>query len=166
MGLYQHIREWESEVKEMNELNRMRGMWVILISLAFAASACAIWPRAIKPMTAEDFVGNAREKILEITVEDAKYKIDSGVSLVILDVREPDEFKNGHIPNAKNIPRGLLEFQVSSRIPDKATLIITYCKSGARSALAAYTLKQMGYNNVMNMAGGWLGWLKAGYPVE
>ena len=150
----------------MKEFYRIKGIWVILVSLVFAISACAIWPRASKPMTAEDFVSDAKERIFEITVEHAKDEIDSGAPLVILDVRTPDEFKNGHIPNAINIPRGFLELKVAGRIPDKDTLIIAYCKGGSRSALAAYTLKQMGYTNVMNIDGGWVGWMAIGYPVE
>jgi rhodanese-related sulfurtransferase len=152
------------EVKEMKEFTRIKGIWVILVSLVFAISACAISSRTIKPMTAEDFVSTAKENIFEITVEDAKDEIDSGAPLVILDVRTPDEFENGHIPNAINIPRGFLEFKVAGMIPDKETLILIYCKGGSRSALAAYTLKQMGYTNVMNIDGGWTAWMAAGYP--
>ncbi|HUU41750.1 MAG TPA: rhodanese-like domain-containing protein, partial [Desulfatiglandales bacterium] len=67
---------------------------------------------------------------------------------------------------AMNIARGLLEFQIDKKVPDKDAKIIVYCKSGGRGGLAAYTLCRMGYRNVSNMAGGWMAWKKARYPAE
>ena len=145
----------------MNGVCRMKGVWVILVVLVFALLACAI-----KPKAAADFVKEARAKIKEITVAEAKAKIESGVPLVVLDVREPDEFEQGHLPKAVNIPRGVLEFMVSTQIPSKDAYIIVYCRSGSRSALATNTLRQMGYKNIVNMEGGWKAWVEAGYPVE
>jgi rhodanese-related sulfurtransferase len=139
----------------------MKGVWVILVVLVFALSACAI-----KPKAPADLVKEARAKIKEITVAEAKAKIESGVPLVVLDVREPDEFEQGHLPKAVNIPRGVLEFMVSTQIPTKDAYVIVYCRSGSRSALATNTLRQMGYKNIVNMGGGWKAWVEAGYPVE
>ncbi|RLA96350.1 MAG: rhodanese-like domain-containing protein [Deltaproteobacteria bacterium] len=117
-------------------------------------------------MTATDFVNQAKKHITEITVAEAKAKIESGQPVVVLDVREPKEYKRGHLPKAVNLPRGLLEFKVTKVIPDKNAYVIVYCKSGGRSALATLTLKRMGYKNAVSMAGGWKAWVKAGYPVE
>ena len=133
--------------------------------LAFGLVACASIQPA-KPMTAADFVKQAKKHITEITVAEAKAKIESGQPVVVLDVREPKEYKRGHLPKAVNLPRGLLEFKVAKVIPDKDAYVIVYCKTGGRSALATWTLKRMGYKNVVNMAGGWKAWVKAGYPVE
>jgi len=81
-------------------------------------------------------------------------------------VRTAKEFKKGHLPKAVNIPRGLLEFKVTKKIPNKNTAIICYCISGDRSCLSTCTLVKMGYTNVESMAGGWKAWLKADYPIE
>jgi rhodanese-related sulfurtransferase len=114
-------------------------------------------------MTARDFYTEIHKDIKVISIEEAKALMGEAV---FLDVRTKDEFKKGHIPGTKFLQRGLLELAVSRVIPDKKTHIVVYCASGFRSGLATYTLKQMGYENVDNMLGGWKDWLKAGYPVE
>ncbi|MEO1886595.1 MAG: rhodanese-like domain-containing protein, partial [Methyloprofundus sp.] len=88
------------------------------------------------PITAMDLVANAKQNITEISVTEAKQALSEHL---IIDVREPAEFANGQIPNAINIPRGVLEFQVNNH-PDftgqHAAKIIVCCQSGGRSALA------------------------------
>jgi len=116
--------------------------------------------------TAKDFVKEAQKTVTEISVADAKADIDAGKVAVILDCRTAKEFKKGHLPKAIHIERGLLEFKVAKKIPDKASYVICYCKSGGRSCLSTCTLGEMGYTNVKSMAGGWKAWVKAGYPVE
>jgi rhodanese-related sulfurtransferase len=118
-----------------------------------------------KDMTARDLVEEAREQIVTISIADAKAMFDKG-GVIFLDVREPKEYKRGHIPGAISIPRGLLEFKISKEFPDKNASIVVYCRSGARSSLATYALVRMGYKNVKNMDGGWMAWAKAGYPAE
>lgn len=149
----------------MKEFRRMKGLWVIAIVAALAFSV-SLTTAVAGDKTAADLVNEAKEKVCEISVAEAKEKIDSGAPLFILDVREPDEFGKGHIPKAMNIPRGLLEFKVASKIPNKDAHILAYCKSGGRSCLACSTLQELGYTNVESVAGGWQAWLKAGYPVE
>jgi len=114
-------------------------------------------------MTARDFYVEAQKNIKEISIEEAKALMGK---VVFLDVRTKDEFRRGHIPGTEFLQRGLLEFSVSRKIPDKETHIVVYCGSGVRSGLATYTLKQMGYKNAESMLGGWNAWLKAEYPVE
>jgi rhodanese-related sulfurtransferase len=114
-------------------------------------------------MTARDFYTEIHKDIKVISIEEAKALMGEAV---FLDVRTKEEFKKGHIPGTKFLQRGLLELAVSRVIPDKKTHIVVYCASGFRSGLATYTLKQMGYENVDNMLGGWKDWLEAGYPVE
>ena len=153
----------------MKDFLRTKGVWVVVIALALGLSACATTQQAqpTGPMSAKDLVEAAKKAgVKEITVEAAKAQIDSGNPLVILDVREPSEFKKGHLPKAINIPRGLLEFQVNKKIPDLGANIIVYCKTGGRSCLATETLNKMGYKKAVSMIGGWKAWLKAGYPVE
>lgn len=149
----------------MKEFRLMKGLWVIAMVAALALSV-SLTTAVAGDKTTADLVNEAKEKVCEISPAEAKEKIDSGAPLFILDVREPDEFKKGHIPKAVNIPRGLLEFKVSSTIPNKDAQIIAYCKSGGRSCLACDTLQELGYKNVESVAGGWDAWLKAGYPVE
>ena len=149
----------------MKGFRRMKGVWVIVMVAALALSA-AVTIAVAADKTATDLVNEAKEKVCEISVADAKAKIDSGASIIVLDVREPDEFKKGHVPKAVNIPRGLLEFKVAKEIPNKDAQILAYCKSGGRSCLSCSTLLAMGYKNAVSIAGGWQAWLKAGYPVE
>ncbi len=118
-----------------------------------------------KDMTAKEMVTDAKKIICEVSVSEAKDLLDGGGEL-FLDCRTKKEFKMGHIPGAINIPRGLLEFKVSEKIPDKNAQITMYCKTGGRGCLATCTLCRMGYKNTKNLDGGWKAWEKAGYPVE
>ena len=135
---------------------------VLTFGLGLFAGGCAT-PE--KDMTAADMVKEAKANICEITVSEAKSLLDKG-GYLFLDCREPKEFKMGHIPGAMNIPRGLMEFKIAKKIPNKNEPIVLYCKSGGRGCLATCTLCQMGYRNVKNMGGGWLAWEKSGYPIE
>src|SRR5829696_3774218 len=83
---------------------------------------------------------------------------------VVLDVREPDEHSQGAIAGAVHIPRGQLESNIESRVPDHATPIVVHCASGARSAFAAKTLTELGYTDVVSMAGGFNRWKDQGRP--
>jgi phage shock protein E len=85
---------------------------------------------------------------------------------LILDVREQDEFFSGHIKGAKNISRSSLEQAVSEIAPDQSSLILVYCAAGNRAALAADSLRKMGYRNVFSLKGGLSAWLEAGGLVE
>jgi len=136
-------------------------IFIFAVVLFFSLSALSF-----ADMTAKDFVKEAKKTVKEISVADVKAAIDSGKAVVILDVRTAKEFKSGHLPKAINIPRGLLEFKVAKKIPNKAANIICYCKSGGRSCLSTCSLGKMGYKNAVSIAGGWKAWLKAGYPVE
>ena len=149
----------------MKGFRRMKGLWVMAMVAALVFSV-SLTVALAADKTPTDLVNEAKEKVCEISVADAKAKIDSGAPLFILDVREPDEFDKGHIPKAINIPRGLLEFKIASAIPDKEAHIIAYCKTGGRSCLACSTLQELGYKHVESVEGGWQAWLKAGYPVE
>jgi rhodanese-related sulfurtransferase len=131
--------------------------------LALIIGGCASTTQ--KTMTTEEMLSEAKESICEITVSEAKGLLDEG-GYLFLDCREPKEYKMGHIPGALNIPRGLLEFKIANKVPDKSTPIVMYCKSGGRGCLASCTLCRMGYESVVNIDGGWLAWEKAGYPVE
>lgn len=141
----------------------MRGILALSLLLALVLSFGCTTTQ--KPMTTQEMVAEAKEQVEEISVAEAKVEFDSGKAL-FLDVREPEEFEKGHIPGAKNLPRGLLEFKIETVVPDKSARVIGYCKVGGRGCLAVQTLARLGYTDVANMDGGWTAWVKAGYPVE
>ena len=117
-------------------------------------------------MTAMDLVAEAQEKVAAIQTAEAGSRLaDFGT---VLDVREPAEHAEGHLPGAVNIPRGVLEFKAGSHpaLADKAAPVLVYCKTGGRGALAARALQRMGYSGVVNLEGGYDGWCEAGLPTE
>ncbi len=111
-------------------------------------------------------VDDARSRIKECTVADVKAKLDRGESFHFLDVREESEFAKDRAKGARHLGRGILERDIESLISDKAAAIVLYCGGGFRSALAADSLRQMGYTNVISMDGGIRAWRDAGYPLE
>jgi molybdopterin/thiamine biosynthesis adenylyltransferase/rhodanese-related sulfurtransferase len=84
---------------------------------------------------------------------------------VWIDVREPDEWQEGHLPGAVHIPRGYLESRVEGAAPDKSTEVVVYCASAARSAFAAKTLQELGYEHVHSLAGGFTDWKRNGLDI-
>lgn len=84
--------------------------------------------------------------------------------IVLVDVREKHEWSEGHIPGAVHVPRGYLELQVEEAVPEKDKTVVLYCAGGVRSLMAGATLQQMGYKNVISMAGGFGAWKGNGYP--
>ncbi len=114
----------------------------------------------------KDWVAKAKAEIKKVSAAEVKAAIDKQEKAVILDVRDPEEYKAGHLPGAINISRGKLEFTVWDRIPDKDAKIYVYCLTAARSALATKTLNDMGYKNAVLMDAHFEDWVKAGYPVS
>ena len=111
--------------------------------------------------TFRDLLSAAKAQITEVDTAAAADKIAAG-NVVVLDVREPDEFEQGALPEVIHIPRGHLEAQVETRIIDKSTPVVVYCAGGVRSAFAAKTLQELGYSNVVSMAGGFGKWKDEG----
>ena len=141
----------------------LKSVLLVWLAVAFVASLSYAWP------TKGDLVKIAQEYIAQITPKELNAELSEAKAgkLVILDVREPSEYKAGHIPYAKNLPRGLLEFKIAKLVPDKSTPIVVYCRSGGRASLATLRLMTMGYGNVKNLEKGFIfGWKKAGYKVE
>jgi rhodanese-related sulfurtransferase len=109
----------------------------------------------------EKLVADAKKNITEISPQDAAEKLKSGEAVVV-DVRDKDEWDEGHIPGAIHMSRGTIELDVEENIPDLNQTIVTHCGGGGRSALAAESLQKMGYKNVRSMAGGFKAWKAAG----
>jgi rhodanese-related sulfurtransferase len=127
------------------------------------------------PKTLDDFLREARTQIREIGPEEARRLLDAPEreGWHFLDVRDPDEFAAGHIPGAHHASRGFLEVKADAQHPkrdpwlaDRTRPIVLYCGGGNRSALAAQTLQEMGFEKVVSMAEGWRGWVARGYPEE
>src|SRR3712207_6097400 len=112
-----------------------------------------------------DLINEAKRRITEVTPQQVRERKASGEPMVLLDVREPNEWNLGRVPGAVHIPRGTMETAIEARVPRDATVVI-YCASGNRSALAADTLAQMGYGKVASLAGGFRAWAESGAPVE
>jgi rhodanese-related sulfurtransferase len=125
---------------------------------------------AIATKTAAELVQEAHAQVENITPRQAYDEISTGQA-VALDVREPVEWET-HIEGAVQVPRGVLEFAADPTSPrhkaelDPARRMIVYCRSGARAALAAVTLKTLGFEDVANIDGGLSAWTKAGLPTD
>ena len=117
------------------------------------------------PKSFPQMVAEALQHIPEVVPAALQTRLQGGEQIVVIDVREPDEFAKGKIPGAYTIPRGVLEMQLDGRLPRESTVVL-YCGAGARSALACKSLTEMGYDKVENLSGGWHGWVSAGLPVE
>ena len=114
--------------------------------------------------TFKELLAETKGSVPEVTAEDVKKRLDAKESLVVLDIRESDEFAQGHLPETQFIPRGFLELRVESKVPDKSRPVVVYCAGGTRSLLAARALKELGYQSVASMAGGFNKWKELGYP--
>jgi rhodanese-related sulfurtransferase len=110
-------------------------------------------------------VDEVRPQIRECTVDEVKNRIARGEELNLVDVREESEWAKGHLPTAVHLGKGIIERDVEQQFPDTQTELVLYCGGGFRSALAAYNLQKMGYQNVVSMDGGFRGWNDAGLPV-
>jgi molybdopterin/thiamine biosynthesis adenylyltransferase/rhodanese-related sulfurtransferase len=113
-----------------------------------------------------DLFTEVREKVRTISLEDLKARLDAGEKATLVDVREQHEFNAGFIPGAVHIPRGFLELQAESKLPDRKAPVVVYCAGGTRSAFAAKTLAEMGYENVLSANPGFVRWKDLKYPVE
>ena len=112
-------------------------------------------------VTPRDLLNAAKAEIREVEAADVASNLDR---YTMLDVREPDEYDQGAVPNAVHVPRGQLEFSIEGRIPDKTKPVAIYCAGGTRSAFAAKTLQDLGYADVVSVIGGFNKWKDDGLP--
>src|ERR671936_2368271 len=112
-----------------------------------------------------ELLQQVRSEISEVDATQARELIESGEPLVV-DVREQDEWDEGHIPGAVHIPRGFLESRIERAAPDQERQIVLYCAAGNRSAFAAKTLEELGYDDVVSLAGGFTDWKRNGFPIQ
>jgi len=110
-------------------------------------------------------VNESKARVKETNVADVRRRMDAGEKFLLVDVREDNEWANGHLPSAVHMGRGIIERDIETAVPDTGTKMILYCGGGFRSALVADNLQKMGYSNVESMDGGWKGWVAAGLPT-
>ncbi len=113
-----------------------------------------------------ELLQQVKSEIDEIDVSEARGVLDDPDRPLIVDVREVDEWTEGRIPGAIHIPRGNLESRIEQAAPDRAQPILLYCAAGNRSAFAAKSLDELGYENVVSLAGGYTDWKRSGLPTE
>ena len=111
-------------------------------------------------------VSEAKSRVRETNVADVKQRMESGEKFLLVDVREDNEWANGHLPGAVHMGRGIIERDIETQVPETARKIILYCGGGFRSALVADALRKMGYENPISLDGGWRAWNEAGLAVE
>jgi len=118
--------------------------------------------------TYSDLFSEIRSNVKLISLEALKERIENRAQkpFTLVDVREKDEVRAGYIPGAVHVPRGFLEMQAEQKLPNKSDEIIVYCAGGTRSAFAAKTLSELGYENVTSANPGFVRWKDLKYPVE
>src|SRR5436309_1418932 len=110
-------------------------------------------------------LAEARQVIPEQGPTELKRRLDAGEPVLLVDVRDPDEYRDGFIEPATNISRGFLEFRIGAAAADPSTPIVLDCQPGVPSMLAAKALRELGYQNVVNLQGGFQRWAQSGLPV-
>ncbi|EDM80834.1 rhodanese/MoeB/ThiF domain protein [Plesiocystis pacifica SIR-1] len=118
--------------------------------------------------TFNEVLSRVKADIRELSVDETKARVldNRSDSPVLVDVRERDEYEQGFIPHAEWIPRGFLELKIEDLVADRSREVVIYCAGGVRSALAARSLVEMGYERVYSMAGGFRAWKNAGHAFE
>jgi sulfur-carrier protein adenylyltransferase/sulfurtransferase len=112
-----------------------------------------------------ELLARVRLEIEEISSIEAQERHASADRPLFVDVREPDEWEEGHVPGAIHVPRGRLESRIEGLVPDRERAIVVYCSAGSRSAFASKVLGDLGYENVVNLAGGFADWKRNGFEI-
>ena len=113
----------------------------------------------------EKLIANAKKGVTEISAADAVEIVKESDNVVLIDVREKEEWNEEHIPEAIHCSRGTIESEIEEKVPDDTTMIICHCGGGGRSALVAESLQKMGYENVWSLTGGFKAWKDLGLPT-
>ena len=144
-----------------------------LITKTLLAALFLISPSyALNIESAQSFIDYAKKVVKEITPQELHRMIiksdEEDYQFYLVDIREPDQIGHGEIFHMDQIKitRGYLEFKIENKIPDKNANIVVYCCTGKRGILAAKTLKDMGYKNVVSLQGGIRHWVESGLPLD
>ena len=113
-----------------------------------------------------ELLQQVRAEIEEVDAARAHELLAADERPLLVDIREQDEWVEGRIPGAVHVPRGFLESRIEAAAPDHSAPVVLYCAGGHRSAFAAKTLQELGYENVVSLAGGYTDWKRSGFPTE
>jgi rhodanese-related sulfurtransferase len=111
-------------------------------------------------------VDDAKSRVRQIDIEGYKQMVAAKAPHVLVDTREDREWEDGHVAGAVHLSKGIIERDIETKYPDKATELVLYCGGGFRSALAADNLQRMGYTNVISLDGGWRALKESGLVLE
>jgi len=111
-------------------------------------------------------VNEARSRVKEITIDEARKRLAANPKAILLDVREDSEWQQGHADKAVHLGKGILERDIEKLIPDQSTEIIMYCGGGYRSALTAEVAQRMGYKNAASLVGGYKALVQGNWPMS
>ncbi len=111
-------------------------------------------------------VNDAKSRIQEISIDDARARLAANPSVVLLDVREDSEWAAGHAVEAKHLGKGVLERDIEKLYPDPNTELIMYCGGGFRSAMTCEVAQRLGYRKVLSLTGGYKAMVKSGWPMK
>lgn len=112
-----------------------------------------------------NLVNSIKSEVKEITAAELSAQLKSTEKFYLIDVREESEWREGHLPAAMHLSKGVIERDIEKCVPDSKAHIILYCSGGFRSALAAVNIQRMGYQHVASLSGGSRSWLEAGLPM-
>ena len=148
----------------------MKKLTTKLLLVALLASTSSLMAEPLPKMS---LIKPAQKEVGQMAAQELKKLLDDGEDVIVLDVREAKQRAEGNIPsddfNKENfiaITRGNLEWKVQNKIKNTDALIVTFCRSGGRGALAAQVLRQLGYKKATTLKGGLKGWVRAGYPIQ
>jgi len=146
---------------------------LVVVSMVVIAFSQVLWAQERNwPESYDQYLANVKKTVTVINMSEFRKVFDKKGDAVILDVREPDEYKTGHLPGAIGIPRGVVEVRIWKAVagyPDKTDLnkkIYVYCATGGRAVLTTKSLKDIGFTNVTAVDMRIADWIKAGYPLE
>ena len=111
-------------------------------------------------------VNEARPRVKELTIEQARARLAANPNVILLDVREDDEWRAGHAAEAKHLGKGVLERDIEKTVPSPDAEIIMYCGGGYRSVLTCDVAQRMGYRNVSSLIGGYKALVTANWPMQ
>lgn len=139
----------------------MRKLFIIFIAFTLTLGAA-------EGLAKDRLLAEALKEAPEVTPKELKEMLENDAKIIVLDIREKEQRAEGSIKTLDKyeVTRCDLEFFVPEMIKDQNTTIVTYCRSGPRGALAAQTLRKMGYKNAKNLKGGLKGWVEAGYTLK
>lgn len=115
--------------------------------------------------SSDSIKAEARAQAQKITIKQIKIMETTGEKFILIDIRTEDEYDAAHIEGSVWIPRGQLEFKIQKLTEDPKAKLVVACRTGSRSALAMLTLKELGYQNVFSLQGGFVAWVEADYSV-